>query len=39
MFTYHIPTKVYFGKGQLENLENVAKSYGKKFFWFMAAVQ
>ena len=30
MFTYHIPTKVYFGKGQLENLGNVAKSYGKK---------
>ena len=30
MFTYHIPTKVYFGKGQLENLGNVAKSYGKR---------
>ena len=22
MFTYHIPTKIYFGKGQLENLGN-----------------
>lgn len=30
MFTYHIPTKIYFGKGQLENLGEVLKSYGKK---------
>ena len=29
MFTYHIPTKVYFGKGQLENLGAVVRSYGK----------
>lgn len=30
MFTYHIPTKIYFGKGQLENLGGVLQSYGKK---------
>lgn len=29
MFTYSIPTKVYFGKGQLENLGSVVSSYGK----------
>jgi len=30
MFTYHIPTKIYFGQGQLENLGSVTQSYGKK---------
>lgn len=30
MFTYHIPTKIYFGKDQLQNLGSVTKSYGKK---------
>lgn len=29
MFTYHIPTKMYFGKGQLENLGSVLSSFGK----------
>lgn len=30
MFTYSIPTKVYFGKGQLDNFKTVAEQYGKK---------
>lgn len=30
MFTYHIPTKIYFGQGQLENFGSVTQSYGKK---------
>lgn len=28
-FTYYNPTKIYFGKNSLENLENELKSYGK----------
>ena len=30
MFTYSIPTKIYFGKGQLNSLGNVISDYGKK---------
>ena len=30
MFTYSIPTKIYFGKGQLNGLGNVISDYGKK---------
>ena len=30
MFTYHIPTKLYFGEGQLLNLGKVTSEYGKK---------
>ena len=29
-FTYSIPTKVYFGKGQVENLGAAVKAYGQK---------
>lgn len=30
MFTYSIPTKIYFGEGQLNNLGNAISDYGKK---------
>lgn len=29
-FTYSIPTTVFFGKGQVENLPGAIKQYGKK---------
>jgi alcohol dehydrogenase YqhD (iron-dependent ADH family) len=29
-FTYSIPTKVYFGKGQIKNLAAAIKEYGNK---------
>ena len=29
-FCYSIPTKVYFGKGQITNLGAAVKEYGKK---------
>lgn len=29
-FHYSIPTEIYFGEGQIENLHNVIKKYGKK---------
>ena len=29
-FNYSIPTKVYFGKGKIKELGNIAKSYGRK---------
>ena len=29
-FVYHIPTKVYFGKGQIENLACAAREYGTR---------
>lgn len=28
-FIFHAPTEIYFGKGQIENLENIIKKYGK----------
>ncbi len=28
-FAFHAPTKIYFGKGQIENLENILSKYGK----------
>ena len=30
IFTYSIPTTVFFGKGQVENLPGAIKQYGKK---------
>lgn len=30
MFTYHIPTKIFFGQGQLDNLGSELSAYGKK---------
>ena len=29
-FTYCIPTKIYFGKGQIEKLRDIVSEYGKK---------
>ena len=29
-FVYHIPTKVFFGKGQIENLGPAVKKYGQR---------
>lgn len=28
-FAFHAPTKIYFGKGQIENLESILSKYGK----------
>lgn len=28
-FVFYAPTKIYFGKGQIENLENILEKYGK----------
>ena len=28
-FVFHAPTKIYFGKGQIENLPEILKEYGE----------
>ncbi|GJM81591.1 hypothetical protein HMSSN139_40870 [Paenibacillus sp. HMSSN-139] len=36
-FVFHNPTKLIFGKGQLESLRTEVPAYGKKCCWFTAA--
>ncbi|MFR3298573.1 MAG: hypothetical protein ACLTQH_01680 [Fusobacterium sp.] len=34
-FVYSIPTKVFFGKGQIEKIGPEVLKYGKRSCWFM----
>lgn len=35
-FIYSIPTKIAFGKGQVERLPAMVREFGKKSYWYMA---
>lgn len=37
-FVFQNPVKVYFGKGQIDNLSAELSNYGKMCCWFTAAV-